>query len=85
MISPHDNVAAFERLVDKLRNRNDAEWKLAYLTLFKNDFAKEWENITSEMDFKNVSDEEMVAAIQKTAKATLKHCCKSNILAKLKL
>ena len=66
MIGTQENVSTFARIVDKLRTMDEAELKLAYLRLFKSDLAKEWENITSEMDFSNVSDEEIVAAIQKT-------------------
>ena len=66
MLITQENVSTFARMVDKLRTVDKAELKLAYLRLFKNDLAKEWESITSEMDFSKISDEEIVAAIQKT-------------------
>lgn len=66
MLTTQENVSTFARMVDKLRTMDEAELKLAYLRLFKNDLAKEWESITSEMDFSMISDEEIVAAIQKT-------------------
>ena len=66
MLTTQENVSTFARMVDKLRTVDEAELKLAYILLFKNDLAKEWESITSEMDFSKISDEEIVAAIQKT-------------------
>jgi len=66
MLTTQENVSTFARMVDKLRTVDKAELKLAYIRLFKNDLAKEWESITSEMDFSKISDEEIVAAIQKT-------------------
>lgn len=64
MINAPENVSTFALIVDKLRTMDEAELKLAWLRLFKNELSKEWEKITTQIDFSNVSDEEIVAAIQ---------------------
>ncbi len=43
---------------------NEAELKLAYIRLFKDDLAKQWETITSEATIGDATDDDIVAAIQ---------------------
>lgn len=57
-------VSAFAQMVDKLRTKTDAELKMLYMQFFKDDFIAEWQKITSEADFSEVTDEEIVAAIK---------------------
>ena len=65
MITSQETVSTFALMVDKLRMMDEAELKLAYIKLFKNELAKEWEAITSQANFEDVTDKEIVAAIQK--------------------
>lgn len=57
-------VSAFAQMVDKLRTKTDAELKMLYMQFFKDDFVAEWQKIASEADFSEVTDEEIVAAIE---------------------
>ena len=57
--------SAFAQMVDKLRNKSDAELKMLYLKFFVNDLKEEWQNITKEADFSNASKEDIIKAIQK--------------------
>jgi hypothetical protein len=64
MVAVQEEISTFARMVDKLRLMNDAELKLAYIRLFKDDLAKQWEEITSKATFSEASDSDIVAAIQ---------------------
>jgi hypothetical protein len=64
MTAVQEEVSTFARMVDKLRLMNEAELKLAYIRLFKEDLAKQWETITSEATFGDSTDEDIVTAIQ---------------------
>jgi hypothetical protein len=57
--------STFAQMVDQLRTKSEAELKLLYLQFFKNDLNEEWKNITKSADFKSVSEEDIVKAIQK--------------------
>ncbi|HEV2482988.1 MAG TPA: hypothetical protein VGS79_25160 [Puia sp.] len=57
--------STFAQMVDQLRTKSEAELKMLYLQFFKNDLSEEWKNITEFADFKNVSEEDIVNAIQK--------------------
>ncbi len=64
MTAVQEEVSTFARMVDKLRLMNEAELKLAYIRLFKDDLAKQWEAIASKATFGDTTDEEIVATIQ---------------------
>ncbi len=55
----------FAQMVDKLRDKSEAELKLLYTQLFANDLAEEWKNSTQETGFKNATEEDIIKAIQK--------------------
>lgn len=55
----------FALMVDGLRHKSDEEIKLLYLRFFAKDLENEWKSITSEADFANASEEDIVGAIQK--------------------
>ena len=55
----------FAQLVDRLRNKSDEELKALYLRFFADDLKNEWAAITSEADFGNATEEDIVKAIQK--------------------
>lgn len=55
----------FAQMVDQLRSKSEAELKMLYLQFFKNDLNEEWKSITESADFKKVSEEDIVKAIQK--------------------
>lgn len=57
--------STFAQMVDQLRTKSEAELKMLYLQFFKNDLNEEWKSITESADFKNVSEEDIVKAIQK--------------------
>lgn len=73
MITEEKSVSTFALIVDKLRMMDEAELKLAYVKLFKNELAKEWEEITKESDFGDVTDEEIVMAVQKNRNEKHQH------------
>lgn len=56
--------SAFAQIVDKLRNKTEAEIKMLYLNFFANDLKEEWQSITKEADFSKASEEDIVKAIQ---------------------
>ena len=64
MTAVQEEVSVFAKMVDKLRIMNDAELKLAYLRLFKEDLARQWEEITSDATFGAATDEDILKAIQ---------------------
>jgi hypothetical protein len=57
--------SAFARMVDKLRNKSEAELKVLYLRFFKNDLKNEWKEITKDSNLKKTSEEDIIKAIQK--------------------
>ena len=65
MIATQEKVSTFAQIVDKMRTMNEAELKLLYLQVCKDELIKEGEEITSQMNFENVTDDEIVKAIQK--------------------
>ncbi len=64
-LSQQPQPSTFAQMVDQLRTKSEAELKLLYLQFFKNDLNEEWKSITQSADFKNVSEEDIVKAIQK--------------------
>jgi len=59
-----EQSSIFARVIDKLRNKSEAELKLLYLQLSANELAEEWKNITAQADFKNATEEDIIKAIQ---------------------
>ena len=57
--------STFAQMVDKLRNKSDEELKLLYLKFFSNDLIDEWKNITTDADFGNADEDEIIKVIQK--------------------
>ncbi len=57
--------SVFAQMVDKLRNKTEAELKMLYLQFFSEDIKTEWKNITQSADFNNASEEDIIKAIQK--------------------
>ena len=64
-IADQPSISTFAQIVDKLRNKNEEELKLLYLKFFSNELITEWENLTMDSDFTNVSEEDIIKAIQK--------------------
>jgi N6-adenosine-specific RNA methylase IME4 len=60
-----EQPSTFARMVDKLRNKSEAELKMLYLQFFGNELKDEWKSITNDADFKNASEEDIIKAIQK--------------------
>jgi len=58
-------LSTFAQIVDQLRTKTEAELKMLYLQFFKTDLSEEWKTITESGDFKNVSEEDIIKAIQK--------------------
>ncbi len=65
MTATEEQVSTFAKIVDKLRDKSEEDLKLLYLKFFRDDLIKKWENLTSEMNFGDTTDEDMVKAIQK--------------------
>ncbi len=65
MNNANQQPSTFARIVDKLRFMDEAELKLAYMKLFKKEIEEEWTRITSDANFGDTTDEEIVAAIQR--------------------
>lgn len=57
--------SAFTQLVDKLRTKSEAELKMLYLRFFQKELLSEWKTITKEANLKNVSEDDIIKAIQK--------------------
>lgn len=57
--------SAFAQMVDLLRTKSDEELKLLYLKLFSAELSDEWNKLTSEAEFNNVTEEDIIEAIQK--------------------
>lgn len=64
-VQSQPSPTVFEQIVDKLRGKSEEELTLLYMKFFSSDLKKEWEEITAEGNFDNVSDEDIVKAIQK--------------------
>lgn len=64
-IETQSSPSVFAQIVDKLRGKSEEELKLLYLKLFSSELEKEWQEITADSNFENVSDEDIVKAIQK--------------------
>jgi hypothetical protein len=60
-----EKVSTFALIVDKLRKLDEAELKLAYIRFFKEDLVKEWEEITSRLNFGDITDEEIVERMER--------------------
>lgn len=58
-------VSTFARIVDKLRVMDEVELKNAYLKLFQSDLEKEWEEITKDLEFGEITDDELVTTLNK--------------------
>lgn len=57
--------STFAQMVDQLRTKSEAELKMLYLQFFKNDLSKEWNQITESANFKDVTEDDIIRAIQK--------------------
>ena len=64
-IVTENNPSTFALLVDKLRDKSEEDLKLLYINLFSKEIADEWCSITENSNFKNVSEEDIVAVIMK--------------------
>ncbi len=54
----------FAQLVDRLRDKSEAELKMLYLHFFKDELADEWKDITEPANFSCVSEEDVIRQIQ---------------------
>jgi ubiquinone/menaquinone biosynthesis C-methylase UbiE len=54
----------FAQMVDKLRSKSEEELKWLYLKLFSSDLKKEWEEITKEAGFSNITEEDIINIIR---------------------
>jgi len=57
--------SVFAQMVDKLRNKSEAELKMLYLRFFKNDLKNEWKTTVKDSNLKKVSEGDIIKAIQK--------------------
>lgn len=57
--------SVFAQMVDKLRTKSEAELKIIYLRFFQKELKSEWKTITKEANFKKVSEDDIIKAIQK--------------------
>ncbi len=64
MISTEEDISTFARIVDKLRDKSEEDLKLLYNKFFRNELEKNWNELTSEMNFNDAGDEDIVKAIQ---------------------
>jgi len=55
----------FAQMVDKLRDKSDAELKMLYLRFFQNEKKSEWKLITKDADFGKATEADIIKAIQK--------------------
>ncbi|WP_153796574.1 hypothetical protein [Foetidibacter luteolus] len=65
METTQESVSTFARIVDRMRTMDEAELKLLYIQLFKDELIKEGNEIASQMNFGDATDEDIVKAIQK--------------------
>jgi hypothetical protein len=64
MIMTDEKVSTFALIVDKLRGMDEAELKLVYMKLFKDDIIRDWAELTSQMNFGDTTDEDILKAVQ---------------------
>ena len=57
--------SVFAQMVDKLRNKSEAELKVLYLRLFQKELKNEWKTITKNASLKNIQEGDVIKAIQK--------------------
>ena len=57
--------SVFAQMVDKLRSKSEAELKILYLRFFQKELQAEWKGITKDGNFKKVSEDDIIKAIQK--------------------
>ncbi len=57
--------SAFAQMVDKLRDKSEAELKMLYLRFFQKGLQTEWKNITREGNLNKASQRNIIKAIQK--------------------
>jgi hypothetical protein len=57
--------SVFAQMVDKLRNKSEAELKMLYLRFFKNDLKNEWKTTVKDSNLKKVSEGDIIKTIQK--------------------
>jgi hypothetical protein len=55
----------FAQMVDKLRNKSEAELKMLYLRFFQNEIQDEWKEITKDANFKKTTEDDIIRSIQK--------------------
>lgn len=65
MIIQDKEVSTFALMVDKLRKMDEAELKLAYIRLFKEDILEQWKVLTEEMKLMEVPEDEITEAFLK--------------------
>jgi hypothetical protein len=64
MIAIPEETSTFGKMVDKLRLMDEAELKPAYIRLFKEDLANKWQDVSSEANFNDTTEEEIIKVIQ---------------------
>lgn len=64
-IAEQPSISTFAQIVDKLRNKTEEELKLLYVKFFSNELVSDWKNLTKDADFNNVSEDDIIKAIQK--------------------
>ena len=65
MVTTTEQVSTFAQIVDRLRDKSEEELKLLYIKIFRDDLVKKWEDLTSEMNFGDATDDDIVKAVQK--------------------
>lgn len=55
----------FAQMVDRLRNKSEAELKLLYTRFFQKELKDDWKSITQNADFRKTSEADIIKAIQK--------------------
>lgn len=66
IITTEKRVSYFAQIVDKLRGMSEEELKVLYIQLFKDEIAKDFEQISYEMTFANTTDEDIDMAFLKS-------------------
>jgi hypothetical protein len=49
--------------VDGLRGKSEEDLKLIYMKFFRDDLIKRWEDLTADMNFGDITDEEILTAM----------------------
>jgi hypothetical protein len=65
MVTTTEQVSIFAQIVDGLRGKSEEELRLLYIKFFRDDLVKKWEDLTSEMSFGEVTEEDVIKAMQK--------------------